>query len=419
MMKKLLFTFFVSAALFLSFDLVNASASTTKIDQETFPDDTFRQYVLEKIDTDHDGYLSQSEKDNCKQISIVKFILDADEVHNEGDNYAERPVYTKNDYVFDFKGIGWFKKCTSIIINLNRGFGLTDKEDGSIYTAQIKNLDSLYKCKSLTSLSLANGNLTTIDLSKFPKLSTFNIVSYPKLKSINGKNSNLTDFYGSGLDTLKSINLANYKNLKTFKLGDANNVSKISIRNKKLTSFIIDQSTNVYNTKMTSLDFSGAPNLKAIDINYVKNLSKMTTAKNKEVKKFFLEGLPSLSSVSLKNNTKLEQIVIWNCKKLKTLDLSNSKKVNRIIVDGCALSSIKLNRSNKVNFIRWANDSKMTKLNVTNLKYSPLTTLQVFGNKKLSSVDVRSYKKLKDLYITKAYTKVIKKSSQNIQIYYW
>lgn len=170
---------------------------------------------------------------------------------------------------------------------------------------------------------------------------------------------------------------------------------------------------------MTSLDFSGAPNLKAIDINYVKNLSKMTTAKNKEVKKFFLEGLPSLSSVSLKNNTKLEQIVIWNCKKLKTLDLSNSKKVNRIIVDGCALSSIKLNRSNKVNFIRWANDSKMTKLNVTNLKYSPLTTLQVFGNKKLSSVDVRSYKKLKDLYITKAYTKVIKKSSQNIQIYYW
>lgn len=419
-MKKILFTWIVSLGIALSFDGMNACASTTKIDEKTFPDDAFRQYVLENIDTNHDGYLSQKEKDNCKTIHFVKFVPTIDELPDEDDGTVQRPVYTKKDYVFDFKGIGWFKNLASVTIDLYGGFGMTDKKGGDIYTAQIKNVESLYKNKSLTSLTLKNGSLSTINLSKFPKLVAFNISYYPKLTSITGKNSSLTTFNGSQLNSLQSLNLANYKNLKTFTLHDATNLSKISLSgNKKLTSFRLEQSTGVYNTKMKFLDFSGAVNLKTISIQYVKNLSKITTSKNKNVKGLFIEGLPALSSLSLKNNTKLETIEIWNSKKLKTLDLSNNKKIHWVRVDGCALSSIKLNRSNKVSFLRWANDSKMTKLNVTNLKYSPLTNLQVYGNKKLSSVDVRPFKKLKELTITKAYTKVIKNPSQTIQIYYY
>ncbi len=68
-MKRSLFVSLVACLLFLSLSIAQA-AETIPIDSEHFPDNNFREYVLENLDTDDDGALSANEISKVDYLNV-------------------------------------------------------------------------------------------------------------------------------------------------------------------------------------------------------------------------------------------------------------------------------------------------------------------------------------------------------------
>lgn len=109
------------------------------IDEASFPDPIFRQYVLDSFDTDHDGKLSGSE---CAAVTVV--------------------LVPEDNSVTDIRGIENFTELKSLTARNN----------------QVQNVD-LSKNRKLEYLDLSGTQIGTLDLSADRKLTQVNLKGTP------------------------------------------------------------------------------------------------------------------------------------------------------------------------------------------------------------------------------------------------
>ena len=225
---------------------------TIAIDKANFPDDNFREYLLNQ-DYGQDGVLTETE---------IMFIDDMD-------------VYDME--ISSLQGIEYFTALTML-----------DCEDNELTTLDISKNTALVKlyCSMnyLTSLDITNNvalkclscydnELTSLDVSKNTaltfldceenKITALDISMCTELKSLTCGDNELTQLDISNLTYLESLNCY-YNNLTTLDVSNNPNLEYLNCENNQLSSLDISNNPNLGlvfcdGNQLTSLDFTNNP----------------------------------------------------------------------------------------------------------------------------------------------------------------
>lgn len=218
---------------------------------------------------------------------------------------------------------------------------------------------------NLNELSCGQNNLTSIDLSQYPKLvdlycpdnllSSLDFSNCPKFEELDCFNNQITSINFTGCTRLYSANCSNNQ-LSNLELTDLKEVvsincsdnlltslsisncpvlSGVSCSNNKLSSLSISNCPNIggvscYNNKLTALDFSDFPNIESIYC-YDNELSVLN-----------LSNCSMLKYVDCYNN-KLEDLDLSSLEKLERLDCSNNLFTTLDVSSCSALQTFRYN----------------------------------------------------------------------------
>ncbi len=337
-----------------------ATAAVTEgdiaINETNFPDANFRDYVVNRIDSDGNGSLSAIEINN---VDII---------------------YCNSKEIADLKGIEYFTSLVQLFCNENSLTSLDLSQNIKLAQLvcngnEIKTL-KLSGCTALFELDCRANNLETLDLSE-------NIA----LESLDCSDNKLT-----------ALELNNNTKLK-----------KLECRSNLLRSLVVDKckalaTIECNDNQLTTLNVSGNPALTSIAC-YSNQLTSLYLGRN-EVLNFLDCRSNRLSSLNVRNNTALKTLECQD-NQLKTLDLINntalsslncsnnqlktlevfSKSLETLYCGGNALTSLYIGTSEKLNNLN-CESNQLTSLNVSkdislknlNCNDNQLRTLDVSGN---------------------------------------
>lgn len=237
-MKKLISIILTAALLVFPSAVFFAEESGLEIDEKSFPDDSFRNYVKENIDIDSDGYLSDREI------------------------YGAEAIDVSGIGISDLNGIEYFTELK----NLN----CSDNEIAYLYLRKNEKLETL-DCSGnkLTQLDLFyNKNLKSADCSD-NMITVLDVMQSEYLEQLNCKNNRLSDIlldFNTVLrcldcsgNELTGLDLSKNKGI-TFLDCSENLISQLDLKNNVLLETLICK-----NNSLACLDLSMNEKLSAVD----------------------------------------------------------------------------------------------------------------------------------------------------------
>lgn len=287
----------------LALTLTGAKADVV-INATNFPDENFRAQVAE-YDTDGDGVLSDEEMETGF-FGLVNF----------GYN------------VTNFKGIEMLTKLTDVSI------GYSSLEDPSLTSFD-------YALPNLTWIEFHDaGNLTTIDLSKCPKVEHFSANSVPKLSTLNVP-TGITSFSLGNAPLIKTFNPSQFQKLHTFVLTDNTGIADVDFTNhSKIQIITVEGGEDKY--QLNSLVMSNCQSLANIDIKHAtiksltfKSLPEMLSilVYESDLTSVLVEDLPQLGSIEAHNND-LGTMTLKKLPAIGALDC-NDNRLQTLLIDDC------------------------------------------------------------------------------------
>ena len=327
-----------------------------KIDENTFPDKNFRVYILENIDKDGDGYLSESEIAETTSITC------------------------RARSISSLKGIECFVNVQSIDCSVNN---LTELD--------------VSKNTALSSLDCTQNNLTQLDLGKNVKLKYLQCM-FNKLTQLDvSKNTALYEF---ACDENNLTQLDVSKNTALYVLECGNN---------KLTQLDVSKNTVLYglycgNNSLTQLDVSKNTALYVLECGNNK-LTQLDVSKN-----------TALWALGCSNNS-LTQLDVSKNTVLDVLEC-NDNKLTRLVSKNTALSTFKCSNNNLTE-LDVSKNTALYKFdcsgnNLTQLDVSKNTALcwLFCGNNNITELDVSNNNQL--CYLSCDYNVQVTGCPQNI-----
>ena len=327
-----------------------------KIDENTFPDEKFRAYILENIDKDGDGYLSDTEIAETTSITC-----------------AARSISS-------LKGIECFVNVQSIDCGVNNLTQLdvsknTALEDLDCWANNLTQLD-VSKNTVLETLTCDQNNLTQLDVSKNVKLwdldcyknnlTQLDVSKNVKLWNLNCSENNLTQ-----LDISKNVELrwlSCYQNNLT-QLDVSKNVKLCDLYcfENNLTQLDISKSVELrdlscYQNNLTQLDIS--KNVKLWNLNCEQNnLTQLDVCKNTELRILSCEG-NNLSQLDVSKNTELQELYCSG-NNLTQLDVSKNTELQELYCSGNNLTQLDVSKNAKLCELKCYNNN-ISQLDVSN-----------------------------------------------------
>ena len=200
-----------------------------KIDENTFPDENFRAYILKKIDKDGDGYLSETEiaettSITCADRSIsslkgIEYFVNVQLIDCSGYNLTQLDV-SKNIYL---RGLACFENnLTQLDVSKNT---VLEK-----LACQQNNLIQLDVSKNVWYLNCYKNNLTQLDISKSVELRDLSCAKNNLTQLDVSKNTELQDLDCSG-NNLTQLDVSENAKLCELKCYN-NNISQLDMSNK-------------------------------------------------------------------------------------------------------------------------------------------------------------------------------------------
>ena len=250
------------------------------INESTFPDVNFRNFVIDNYDLRKDNKLTSDEILAATRISI------------------------KND-IASFKGIEYFSELYYFNSERNKITELDLSKNKKINTIYCDRNDQLMSldvsgCKSLEELDCSsNGNLATLKLS-----------GCTALYSLTCNNTLLTELDLRNLSALNTVNCYNCK-LTSIKVAGC----------KKLDTLICYNNANI-----TSLDLTSITDFRKLDCNSnnisnlkVNNKIEYLDCSNNQINKLDITGRERLSYLKCSNNSDLTDLSISGCAYLEAI----------------------------------------------------------------------------------------------------
>ncbi|MCM1567851.1 MAG: fibronectin type III domain-containing protein [Roseburia sp.] len=303
------------------------------IDASHFPDENFRKYVEEKIDTDGDGQLSGEEQAKVWRISCSRMEIS------------------------DLTGIEYFTKLSSLNCNNN-------------------NLSSLdvSVCPKLETLYCNNNNLSSLDVSGCTELSL-----------LNCNNNNLSSLDVSGCPNLSHLYCEN-NHLSSLDLSGNGVLSTLSCNNTNLSSLDLSGCPKLgylycNENHLSDLDLSVCPNLRTLNCNE-NNLSSLDVSVCPDLETLSFHG-NHLSSLDVSGNGALVYLYC-NDNNLSSLDVSGCPALKTLWCNGNHLNSLDVSGNGALSIL-YCNGNHLSSLDVSGCP--KLGTLDCKDNN-LGSLDV-------------------------------
>jgi len=214
------------------------AASEITIDETNFPDKTFREYVADNFDTDNSGKLSETEREDVKDIN----------------------VYSEN--IGSLKGMEYFTALASLYCSDNQLTSLDLSHNTALaflYCSdnQLTSLDLSHNT-ALVYLNCSNNQLTSLDLSR-------NVA----LTSLDCYGNQLTSLDVNRATALASLCCSDNQ-LTSLDLNGATALTSLDCANNRLTSLDLNgvtalKSLNCFSNQLTNLDLSRNVALTSLD----------------------------------------------------------------------------------------------------------------------------------------------------------
>ena len=402
-MKRLLSVLF-AAALITGISAVSQADTVfpeagVPIDEENFPDKTFREYFVKNFDQKEPfDVLTKDEAELADQLSDLPYRFFCD---LEGLQYFTNINFINLKYSMMAEvDLTPFSKLEEIDIEgdpIRRiKFGKHDKLTRiDTYRTSAKELD-LTGCPNLVNLSVNMSEVSKIDVSKCSKLesiyaedfkgNTIDLSHNPELKYVFITYSRLKTLDLSNCKKLEKVNLeSSYIDMTGLKLPD--NFKHENLTEEFNIGFNYNKSgylTPEYKIFLESLDKDKDGVLDLSERSSVKELVFPKPANGESFLKINLGMFPNLEKVVLSGNGNLEKISFDNTHKIKSLDLS-----------GCGLTEIDLSElpdleelnvsGNQLNEIDLSKNPKLKKLNISG---NQIDTLDISKNPSMTEVDI-------------------------------
>ena len=363
MKKRILSIFLCLVMVFSLLPFTASAASAVPINEETFPDPVFREYVRKIVGS------SVLTEEKARQIEVLDVSDDnIKEVLGDRDPITSLMGIRYLRYVKDLNCSGQeLKKTLNLEQNSrveklncsgNQLTGLWFHKGSSLkyLTCSVNEFTALdlSKCSELIELSCGSNKLTSLDLS-----------ANTKLQKISAGSNKLTALDTRNLPELTYLNLWGNHDLKSIDVSKNTKLEILSACHGKLTSLNVKNNRKlvelyVYNNQLTALDVSSNYLLKklscyenqitALDLSYNGALEDLSVNDN-PITELNLHPLSNLQQLSC-SKMKLTKLDVDRCPKLRrlycndnqieTLDLRSNKKLETLYCQNNRLSWLDL-----------------------------------------------------------------------------
>ena len=335
------------------------------IDATNFPDATFRQWVLDNVDTDADTQLSEVEANRIVQIS---FTYSSNEAKN----------------ITDLKGVEYFSRLRLLSCYATKTADrvalktadLRKNTQLEIVSVAIANVETLLLPSSVTSIDCSNNYLTELDLTSCPNLT----------KVICSQNYNISVLDVSNALQLNELN-CRYNKIAVLDVTKNTQLIKLNCSVNQLSELDVTKNTQLTelecsNNKLSTLDVTKNLQLGKLLCNSNK-ITELDVTKNTQLNQLECFG-NNLSELDVTKNTLLTRLVCYNNKNISELDVTNCTKLTYLTCHQNKISELDVTKCPDLNYLSCSSNN-IAELDVT--KCTKLTDLVCFGNK-LSGLDV-------------------------------
>lgn len=311
MKKRLTLIISTAFAVMLFFSVASfAENDFVEINEENFPDDNFRMYVEENIDSDSDGVLSSSEILDCNSIEVIERGIESLAGIEYFENLTELICWGNYITDLDLSNNTLLENVDCQENKLSQLSVVAEESDEpnliELYCAQ-NELDDLYlsACTSLETLDCQDNQITQLDISNCISLRNldcqFNQIEW----FYADENPNLEELY-CGNNELRELDLSNFKSLKTLYC-NTNNIFTLDT-SKCPDLEVLDASYNY----LTNLDLSNNNILNADESSFVNNRLNIKIGSDNKYNLEWLRGFEPSKATNWKGAEVEDKTLIVN-----------------------------------------------------------------------------------------------------------
>ena len=364
MKKRILSIVLCLVMVFSLLPFTASAASAIPINEETFPDPVFREYVLKIVGS------SVLTEEKAQQIEVLDVSKD-----NIKKVLGDRAPITSLlgirylRYVKDLNCSGQELKKT---LNLEQN-SRVEKLDCS--GNQLTGL-WFHKGSSLKYLNCSVNEFTALNLSKNPeltelycsnnKLTSLDLSANTKLQQINASSNKLTALDVRHLSELTHLYLWSNSDLRSIDVSKNTKLEFLSVSHCKLTSLNVSNNRKlvelfVYNNQLTALDVRSNYLLKTLDC-YENQLTALDLSYNGALEDLGVNDNP-ITELDLHPLSNLQKLSC-SAMKLKKLDVSRCPKLRRLYCNDNQIETLDL-RSNKKLETLYCQNNRLSWLNLS------------------------------------------------------
>ena len=364
MKKRILSIVLCLVMVFSLLPFTASAASAIPINEETFPDPVFREYVLKIVGS------SVLTEEKAQQIEVLDVSKD-----NIKKVLGDRAPITSLmgirylRYVKDLNCSGQKLKKT---LNLEQN-SRVEKLDCS--GNQLTDL-WFHKGSSLKYLNCSVNEFTALNLSKNPeltelycsnnKLTSLDLSANTKLQQINASSNKLTALDVRQLPELTHLYLWANHDLKSIDVSKNTKLEFLSVSHCKLTSLDVSHNRKlvelfVYNNQLTALDVRSNYLLKNLGC-YENQITALDLSYNGALEDLGVNDNP-ITELDLRAQSNLQKLSC-SAMKLKKLDVSRCPKLRRLYCNDNQIETLDL-RSNKKLETLYCQNNRLTWLNLS------------------------------------------------------
>ena len=369
MKKRILSIVLCLVMVFSLLPFTASAASAIPINEETFPDPVFREYVLKIVGS------SVLTEEKARQIEV----LDVSD-----DNIKE--VLGKRAPITSLMGIRYLRYVKDLNCSgqeLKKTLNLEQNSRVEKLNCSGNQLTGLWfhKGSSLKYLNCSVNEFTALNLSKNPeltelycsnnKLTSLDLSANTKLQQINASSNKLTALDVRHLSELTHLYLWSNSDLRSIDVSKNTKLEFLSVSHCKLTSLNVKNNRKlvelyVYNNQLTALDVRSNYMLKRLDC-YENQLTALDLSSNVALEYLGVNDNP-ITELDLRAQSNLQKLSC-SAMKLKKLDVDRCTELRRLYCNDNQIETLDLRSNKKLetlqcqnNRLSWLNLSSNTAL---------------------------------------------------------
>lgn len=355
----------------------NQTEEEIAISPENFPDEAFRNYIMESFDKDNNGQLSKQEIQSATKIDFeygtvevtdltgLQYFVNLEEFYCSMSFNGITTLDVSSNTLLRILDCSYNEKLESV--NVSKCVNL---EQLHCYESSIKTLDVLNNRK-LVRLDCNHTLVNSLDVTKCPELFALNCEDTSVSTLDLSKNPKLYEVYVTNDTGFTELDVSHNPELTHLRIGGTSITNIDTSHNPKLAALYME------NTDIKSIDISKNPEmfeifchdskLEALDVSGMKHLSTLECY-NTPIKKIDVRASKNLAGLQIQNT------------QISELDISNNTKLSRLEVQDTKIKTLDISKCKELRYLNISNTS------ISNLK----------------KLDMSSYKKLEELYCANA-----------------